>query len=200
MSIKSIDKARPSGTVVHCARCRAELTAAEMRCAVCGTEVKGELLTSLSPPFEPFGPYRNISLLLAAVATALFGVSLKQGWIELAGSLGGLLFTAAFFLANRTALLLTTIRVYENGLEMNIPRSINKTVYLPWDCLMDYRFEGNLFFYTYKPNGLKVLTNGRSPASWPYFCFPKKLKISDTQTVELLRSSLPTKADIQKEM
>jgi hypothetical protein len=180
---------------MQCPRCHTELAGtAEFRCRVCGTVIKGPLLARLRPPFEPFGPYRNPAFLLGGITVLLFALSLFEGWIELAGYLGSILFVGGLFLLNRTAFMVTSVSVYKNGLEMVIPRSINKSLYLSWDRLTDYRFEGHIFRYKWQADGLIVLAGGRSPSRWPYFFFPNKLKMPDDRTMDLVRSLLPPTA------
>lgn len=178
---------------MYCTRCGTRFdNGADRYCVFCGAPTagraavvepgavwKGELVARLSPPFEPFGKYRAYGWAATGAFLALLGVSLRLDWAQLTVSLLACLFWGGIFLLNRVVFLLRSVRVYENGLEQDIPRSWNKSVYLPWHSLTEYHWEGDILHYSWPVNGVMILRDGRWPSSWPMFYFvilPKALR------------------------
>jgi len=162
-----------------------------LRCPECGAVFKGDLVATLRPPFDPLGRYRAAVLAVVAVIALLAVWQFARGGIMAALPLVQVLIFGAFVALIRTVFQLSPVRVYEHGIELDIPRSINKSVYLPWSQVDRYEIDAHRLRYTWRPEGLIVLRDGRDPARWPYLYFPRALRITDPRIAERLRALLP---------
>jgi len=129
------------------------------------------------------------------VLLVFLGLAMQRRWQ------GGIVFAAGgifFCLAALLGLLLLRIprqiRVYEHGLEVDIPRSMNKSAWLPWSALVKYEWEGDILRYSWDPNRLVVLANGRERARWQAGSFPNAVCIppqQQSQVSGILRGQAP---------
>jgi hypothetical protein len=179
---------------LRCKTCNTELASAgETRCPSCGSVMKGALLACVYPPFEPFGRYRGIWWFFVGAAVLVVLLLLLSVLLPspvLTGCLFLSLFPIGLVLLSGATFLLTSVRIYENGMEMDIVRSGNKSLFLSWDRMSDYQFEGDIFHFAWQENGLTVLADGSAPAAWPYFNFPRKLRVPDARVEGVLRDAL----------
>lgn len=182
---------------MKCAKCGAKVDSGAARyCAACGeparepgTVWKGELVATLRPPFELFGRYGMTGWLAGGTLVTLFAVSLIFGWTQVSLTLLGCLFFGMLFFLNRVVFVLSSVRVYKNGLEQDIRRSWNKSAYLAWERLTESHWEGDILRYTWPRDGLMILRDGQWPSSWPLLYFPKALRVPARQ-VEQIRKLL----------
>src|SRR5215471_15850671 len=131
-----------------CPGCNARIDdGVSSRCTACGAVLKGALLARLKPPFEPLGRYRIPVLAAIGALVLLYALSAHLERRDWALALAAIVVLALFVLLNRVFFLLMPVSVYENGLEIDLPRSWNKSAYLAWQDLTTYRFEGSVLHY-----------------------------------------------------
>jgi hypothetical protein len=172
---------------MNCPNCRAMLAEeGAARCPACGGVLKGPFLTKLRPGFGSFARYWVFLLGGAGATSLLLTIAIAIGWMEVAIQLGGILLFGVLALANWLFLLSVPVRVHQNGLEMDIPRSLDRSVYLPWEHMVECRIDGDTLHYRWQENGLIVLRAGTLPAAWPVLHFPRSLAIPDARTRALL--------------
>jgi len=143
------------------------------------------LIARLRPPFEPLAHFGKYIATAAGALLTLFGASLLFHWTELTEIVFVILFLGGFVMLNRVVFLLYSVRVYENGLEQDIPRSWNKSVYLPWNRLAEHHWEGNILRYSRPANSFIVLRDGRWPSSYPVLFFPSALQVPAEQVQQI---------------
>jgi hypothetical protein len=148
---------------------------------------------SAIPPWNPTLGYAFGSAI--GVLLVLLGLSIQHHWKD---GVVAVVFAIFFCLAALAGTLLVriprSIRLYEHGLEVDIPRSMNKSAWLPWSALLKYEWEGDVLRYAWQPNGVIVLAGGRQPARWPMGSFPNAVRIPPQQQSEvsgLLRRQAP---------
>jgi hypothetical protein len=167
---------------MYCSQCGAELLDGVGACLACGGPppgeiVKGRLIALVRPPFELFGAHRKWWLAGVAGFAALFALALSMGWAEVALYAAGVPLFCGFVLLSLVISQLHTVRVWEHGLEVDIPKSWNKSVYLPWSAIAQYGWEGNILWYMPRRDGFIVLKDGKWPARWPFPDFPCRLNV-----------------------
>jgi hypothetical protein len=163
-----------------CTHCGTPLASdAAVFCLACGAVSKGALITFAGPPLAIFGRYRKQCLALTAILALIFVFSLFAGLTQTALGSAVLLVAGGFIALGRLITLAAKAAVFENGIEMDIPKSLNKSVYLPWSRMSDYRWAGNVLRYGMPAGACIVLRSGKWQTSWPYWYFPTALKIPD---------------------
>jgi hypothetical protein len=157
-----------------------------------GAVDKGALVAEVRAPFDLLGRYRVAILVALGVVVCIAAVEIARGAVASLLPLGNLLIIALLVLANRVWFLLCPVRVYEHGIEIDIPRSGNKSAYLAWEHIQHYELDEHGLRYTWVPKGVTVLRNGYAPAWWPILYFPRALRIPDADTRTRLRAILST--------
>lgn len=151
-----------------------------------GTVVKGRLVTNLSPPFWPGERFRDVTLAAGAAIVLLMAVSNWLGWTEVTSYSTLPLIAGGILLWLRVGVVLNSVRVYDNGLERDIPRrrtlipSVRRSWYLPWDQVEGYRWDGDILNYSWRAGGLTLLKDGKSSDSrrvYNFSDFPSRLRV-----------------------
>ncbi len=166
-----------------CTNCDAQRNDADANfCDQCGAACKGILVTRARAPFSLFGRHRSRWSAAAALVFLIFIVSVRRGWPQAAGYSGAVLVLGVIVLLNKLAFIaLSTVRVFENGLEMDIPRSVDKSVFVPWNLIEEWSWNHNILRYRPRRDAYIVLRNGKWKAVWPFLYFPVELRIPENQ-------------------
>jgi hypothetical protein len=153
---------------------------------------KGALVAEVRAPLDLLGRHRVAILVTLGVVVCIAAVQIARGAVASLLPLGNLLVIALLVLANRVWFLLCPVRVFEHGIEIDLPRSGNKSAYLAWEQIQHYELDEHVLRYTWRPNGVIVLRNGDEPSRWPILYFPRAIRIPDADTRTRLRAILST--------
>jgi hypothetical protein len=159
---------------------------------------KGALIASLRPPFDLLGPHRLAIVAVFVTVGLLWVWRFAQGGIMATLPLSQVLLVGGFAAITRAAVLLSSVRVFEHGIERDIPRSMNKSVYLSWERIDHYQIDGHALRYRWRRGALTVLRDGRYPARWPHWYFPRALTLPDARMADKVRVLLSSRPQAQQ--